>query len=119
MTSREGARGLPGNNQERKPQPAFTVTLKRQFRELVRAITRKPLAPQPAARRRRAEDTGKAFRMAARKIICRAVCLPAEAYAVATAYISDTLDWFNPWQHQDREAEENCTPPSSDLYPHL
>jgi hypothetical protein len=120
MTSREGTRHLPGDKQERKPRPAFTETLKRQFRELVKAITRKAPAPQPVQRRRRSEDTGRAFRLAAGKTLRRAARLPAEAYVVATAYLSDTLDWLTQWHHHDSDPDEDFQPSVSDhLYPHL
>jgi hypothetical protein len=70
------------------------------FREVKKAITREVPAPQPTPRRRK-EDTGRAaFQMAARKITCRAVRIPAEAYAAATAYLWDTLDWLHQW-HSD------------------
>jgi hypothetical protein len=36
--------------------------------------------------------------MAARVTLRRAARLPAEAYAVATGYLCDTLDWLNLWQ---------------------
>ena len=106
MISREGARHLPGDNQERKPRPAFTETLKRQFREMVKAITDKPRPREPTQPRRRTEDTGRAaFRMAARKIMRRAVRIPAAAYAAAT-YLWDTLDWLNPWQNDTASTSE-------------
>src|SRR5713101_8130656 len=101
MTSREGTRHLPGDDQERKPRPAFRETLRRQFRELGKTITDKAPAPEPKQRRRRTEDTGRAaFQMAARKIMHRTVRLPADAYAAATACLWDTLDWLNQW-HSD------------------
>jgi hypothetical protein len=110
MISREGARHLLGDNQERKPRPTFAETLKRQFRELMKAITNKPPAPQPVQRRRRTEDTGTAFRMAARKMMRRAARIPAAAYS-ATVYLWGTLDWLNPWQHDassTSELDEDC-----------
>ena len=119
MTSREGTRHLPGDDQERKPRPAFTETLKRQFRELVKAMTHSPPAPEPQPRRRRTDDTGRAaFRTAAGKIVRRAARLPAAAHAAAT-YLWDTLDWLNQWHHQDDIAEDVQPAPSEHLYPHL
>jgi len=49
--------------------------------------------------------------------------LPAEAYAAASAYLFDTLDWMNPWHHEPDpqdcpEADETATPQGY-LYPHL
>ena len=107
MISREGARHLPGDNQERKieTRPRFTEMLKRQFRAVMNAITNKLPAPQPVQRRRRTEDTGKAFRMTARKMMRRAARIPAAAYT-ATAYLWDTLDWLNPWQHDASTTSE-------------
>jgi hypothetical protein len=105
MISREGVRHLPGDNQERNPGPTFTETLKRQFRAVMNAITNKLPAPQPVQRRRRTEDTGKAFRMTARKMMRRAARIPAAAYT-ATAYLWDTLDWLNPWQHDASTTSE-------------
>jgi hypothetical protein len=105
MTSQEGTRHLPGDNQERKQRPAFTETLKRQFREMVKAITDTHPAPHPIQRRRRREDTGRAFRMTARKIVRRAARIPAAATA-AVAYLWDTLDWLNPWHHDASSTDE-------------
>jgi hypothetical protein len=123
MTSREGTRHLPGDEQERKPRPAFIETLKRQFRAAVNAITHESPAPQLVQRRRGSEDTGRAFRMAARKAMRRAARLPAEAYASATAYLSDTLDWLNPWNNDAASGSElaedyDQQPPAQHLYPH-
>lgn len=98
MISREGTRPLPSDNQARKTRPTFTETLKGQFRALMNAITNQRLTPQPVQRRRRTEDTGKAFRRTARKMMPRAARIPAAAYR-ATAYLWDTLDWLNPWRH--------------------
>jgi hypothetical protein len=122
MISREGARPLPGDNQERKPRPTFAETLKRQFHAVMNAITNKLPAPQPVQRRRRSEDTGKAFRMAARKIMRRAARIPAAAYT-ATAYLWDTLDWLNPWHNEtDSTSELNEDFHHTEqhyIYPHL
>jgi hypothetical protein len=41
--------------------------------------------------------------MAAKAILRRAVRLPAQAYAVATGYLGDTLDWMNPYWPPDAE----------------
>lgn len=71
MISREGTRNLPGDNRERKTaaRPRFTAMLKRQFRELVKAITPKAPAPQPTQqRRRRGEETRGGFRQFARTL---------------------------------------------------
>jgi hypothetical protein len=72
----------------------------RLFREVTKVITGQAPAPQMKQRRRR-EDTGRAtFQMAARNIMSRTIRLRAEAYAAATAYLWDTLDWLSQW-HAD------------------
>ena len=43
-------------------------------------------------------ETDKAFVMAARATLRRAVSIPRQAYTAATAYLADTLDWLNLWQ---------------------
>jgi hypothetical protein len=113
MISPEGTRHLPGDNQERKikARPRLAETLKREFRALVRAITHHAPAPQPTARRRSTEDTGKAFRMTARKIMRRTARIPSAAYAAATSYLWDTLDWLNPCRYEVGSAGE----PDEDL----
>lgn len=89
---------------------------------MVNALTRHHPAPEPTPPRRRPEDTGRAaFRMAAGKIVRRAVRLPAAAYAAAT-YLRDTLDWLNLW-HDDAASSEfadeyDQQPPAQHLYPH-
>lgn len=107
MRSREGPRHLPGENQERKTETRAGM-LKRQFRALVKAITHKAPGSQPAARRRRTEETGKAFRMTARTVV-RRTRIPAAAYRAA-AYIWDTLDWLNPWHDagSTNEVDADC-----------
>jgi hypothetical protein len=44
--------------------------------------------------------------MAAKAILRRVVRLPAQAYAVATGYLGDTLDWMNPYWPPDAEHME-------------
>lgn len=129
MTSREGAGNLPGDKQEPKPGTlprGGTVfqsgTITRLFRDLAKALTPKAPAPEPEPRARRKgdEDTGRAFRMTARQIMRRAARIPAEAYAKATAYLADTLDWLNQWHHTADDFTEDVQPAPTDyLYPHL
>ena len=50
----------------------------------------------------------------------RAARIPVEAYATATAYLTDTLDWLNQWHQHDDEANDDFrSAPSDHLYPHL
>lgn len=120
MISREGARNLPGDNQERNHRAAFTETLRREFRAAVNAITHKAPTPEPKpSRRKRTDETRGGFKMAAR-ITHRAARLPHEAYARAEAFLSHTLDWLNQWHHHDHDAHEDFqAAPSDHLYPHL
>jgi hypothetical protein len=107
---------------DRKPG-AFTEAIKKLFREVKTALTCKAPAPQPS--RRRTEDTGRAaFQMAARKIMRRAVRFQTQAYAAASAYLWDTLDWLNQWHsdpltHYDPASEDVDTGPSNHLSLHL
>jgi hypothetical protein len=83
------------------------------FRAAVKAIAaRDPDAPQPR-RSRRSGETGKAFTMAARTVMHRAVRLPPQAYAAATAFLADTLDWLGLWQHDPAAAGELTDDPAA------
>ena len=44
--------------------------------------------------------------MAARATLRRAVSIPREAYAAATAFLADTLDWLNLWQDNAENADQ-------------
>ena len=50
--------------------------------------------------------------MTARKIVRRAAQLPAEVYAAASGYLSETLDWLNLWHSNHAPVDE----PLADLY---
>jgi len=58
-------------------------------------LTKPADAPEPKARRRRTGDAAE-FRKASANILARTERLPAAAYAAVT-FLSDTLDWLNPW----------------------
>ena len=76
--------------------------------------------PSPERNRKRREETGHAFRITARKLLRRVVRIPTEAYARATAYLADTLDWLNQWHNHDEHLTEDVKPAANDdLYPHL
>lgn len=81
-------------------RPSFTGNVRELFRKAKDALTRKSPAPEPQPARRRKEDTGGLFKLA-RRILRRAPKLPAEAYAPALAFLSDTLDWLNLWGNDD------------------
>jgi hypothetical protein len=51
----------------------------------------------------------------------REVRVPTEAYATATAYLADTLDWHNQWHQIESDGiDEDFRPaPRDHLYPHL
>jgi hypothetical protein len=61
--------------------------------------------PQPTQRRRSGE-THKGFGAAARAALGRAARIPPEAYAAATAYLSDTLDWLNLWDSNAESSDD-------------
>jgi hypothetical protein len=73
------------------------------FRQAVKAITRRTEdEPRPQTRRRRGESD-RAFRMTARAAL-RRVARP-QAFASATAYLADTLDWLNLWANGNDDSE--------------
>jgi hypothetical protein len=100
----------------------FAETLKRQFREAVNALTRHDHAPQPAQRRRRTGEASGGFILAARQIMRRSVGVPEAAFA-AIAFLSETLDWLNPWHHEtmnfDGDDEDFHATEQQHIYPHL
>lgn len=69
-------------------------------------------------KRKRRGEIGSAFRMAARKLVRRALGIPAAAYHRAALYLADTLDWLNLW-HDNGEnlTEDTQTGPRDHLYP--
>jgi hypothetical protein len=79
--------------------------IKALFRDAIKALTRRA-DDEPQPRRSRRGETDRAFVMAAKAIARRAVQLPSEAYAVATAFLSDTLDWLNLWHHDSAGTDE-------------
>jgi hypothetical protein len=92
-----GAARHLGNRTGRNPAAA----LKAAFRQVVKAITRREEhEPKPQTRRRRGESD-RALRMTARATLRRAPRLPPQAYAAASMYLADTLDWLNLWQEGD------------------
>ena len=95
-------------------------TMKRLFRDAIKAIARRDPEQQPKRRRRRGgEDTSRAFTMA-KKILRPVFRYPAAQKALA--FLADTLDWLHLWQH---DADSNLTeeihhhPEQNHLFPHL
>jgi len=123
MMSRQGA-GSPAG-EKREPDtgtPARALfqpgAIKQLFRAVKNALTRN-LGLAPEVKRKRREDAGRAFRMSARKLLRRALRIPAEAYDRATTYLSDTLDWLNQWHDHDGHMTDDVkTAANDDLYPH-
>jgi len=73
----------------------FAAILKEQFRQVASALTRHATEP---TEERRTGDTRGGFRAAAAEFARRAVSIPDAAHA-AIAFLSDTLDWLNPFHH--------------------
>jgi hypothetical protein len=92
--------------------------IKQLFRDVKIALTGKD-EPAPEVKRKRRDETTRAFRMTAGKLVRRAVRLPAKAYAKATAYLADTLDWLNLWYDHDHIPQDVEPAPTEHLYPHL
>jgi hypothetical protein len=81
-------------NQYRKTL-RFTAIIREQFRQFASALTRR--APEPEEEKRSGDARG-GFRVAAAEFARRAVLIPEAAYA-AIAFLSDTLDWLNPFHY--------------------
>jgi hypothetical protein len=93
------------------------------WKAVASAATRRGPEPQPKPRRRRREESGAAFRAAAKKILRRTVRLPAAAFTAA-AFLSDTLDWLNLWHGNEAaggdELADDCHDAGPNhLSPHL
>jgi hypothetical protein len=95
--------------------------LRQLFRAAVKAVTRRAEEPAPEPRRRRGGETGKAFAIVAKSVLRRVVRLPSNAYATATAYLADTLDWLNLWQDNaanDHWLDEDFSAKQDRNFPH-
>jgi hypothetical protein len=107
MMSSEGEGSLPGEKQKprgdnRGPNHYRKILriaemLTIEFHRIAQSLTHRAHEPRPAQRRR--EEKGGGFSLAATEIIRRIVPLPEAAYAAAVTFLSDTLDWLNPWHH--------------------
>jgi hypothetical protein len=112
------AGGRKENNRGTPARRFLPGAVKRLFREMKIALTGKE-EPAPDVKRKRRDETTRAFHMTARNLVRRTVRLPAKAYAKATAYLADTLDWLNLWHHHDPLAQDVQPAPTEHLYPHL
>jgi hypothetical protein len=108
----------------RQPLPAFTASQRappaRKFWKVIAGELVRRVHHALPPRRRRSEDTGRAFR-AATKIMRRVVELPAAAYAAAV-FLSETLDWLNLWHDNEAagdELDDDCHDGTNHLSPHL
>jgi hypothetical protein len=79
--------------------PGFAEAIRRQFREVVNALTRHVPTPELKQRRKRTEETTGGFILTATQIMRRSVGVPEAAFT-AIAFLSDTLDWLNPWHYE-------------------
>jgi hypothetical protein len=96
----------------------FGAAIKQLFREVKALLTAE--APAPQLRRRRRGETDRAFQIAAYKLMHRVAHIPLEAYARATHYLADTLDWLNQWHHHDNDThDEFQSTPNDRIYPQL
>ena len=100
----------------------YAETLRRQFREVVNTLTRHDHAPKPIRRRRRTEETTGGFILAAKQIMRRSVGVPDAAFA-AIAFLSETLDWLNPWHNEaisfSELGDDFHATEQQHIYPHL
>jgi hypothetical protein len=85
----------------------FSDLLKRQFRALVKALTKRAPSPQPQGRRRRSGETAGAFRLAARKILRPLNRLPV--IHQTTAFLKDTLAWLHLWDWNQNGDEHEAS----------
>jgi hypothetical protein len=97
--------------------------LKRQFRTVMKAVTRRAPVPQPQTRRRGGTgEMGRSFLLAARNLLRPIARLPV--ISQATAFLHDTLAWLHLWNWNenanDHEACEGTgTREENHLSPHL
>jgi len=79
--------------------------LRRQFREIMQRLTHRSPAPEPKPRRRRAGETGRGFRLAARKITrhaVRSILTPLAQSIPLPGW--DVLSWLQQWAECDKPA---------------
>src|SRR5580658_9537316 len=102
---RLGDRGVPRPDNDRTEirKERFLDTMRRQFRAVMKALTRPECQPDPKPRRRRGEDTGRHF-SAAQSIFRRvARFLPLPALNPAW----DPFTWLRIWEHSEAAARDD------------
>jgi hypothetical protein len=100
----------------------FAETLRREFSRAMKALTQRDDEPKPQPRRKKSgQDTTGGFTLAARQIMSRKVRLPVAAYAVAIEFLADTLDWLNPFHHDEFDGaviDQEFQPREHDQFSH-
>jgi hypothetical protein len=107
-TDKDSAKdGCPPAQPVLQSRHGIAAIIKNLFRYTMRQLTHKTPAPAPTSRRRSTtEDGGRAFKIAARKIMRRVISLPPIAYLAAL--VSDNpLDPANPYWHDPATSEES------------
>lgn len=108
MTARGTPSVLWAENKTAAPAPAKPHSspareLRVQFREAARAVIQR-LAHSPAPRRKRRDETGRGFRIAATPVTSRPPMPPAISRAVV--FLEHTLDWLHLWNwNQDTQLD--------------
>jgi len=79
--------------------------LRREFRAVMKILTR---GPEPRSRRRRrAEETGRSFRLVARSLLSPLAHIPA--IVTIAGFVHDTLTWLHLWEwNENAERDESC-----------
>jgi hypothetical protein len=75
------------------------------FSHVAKVLARGDDRPEPQPRRK-SDDSGKGFGMAAKTILRRAAAVPSDAYTAASGYLFATLDWMNPFHHDAENIAE-------------
>jgi hypothetical protein len=112
--SETGPSRLDGFSSRQTRNQPIREAIKGLFKSAAKALARPDDEPKPEPRRKRGGDTDKAFGLAWRAVLRRAVTKSravaqsraanaahdrtAGAYVRATMYLADTLDWLNLWQ---------------------
>jgi hypothetical protein len=94
------------------PRAANSGTLRRLFRQAVKALTgREAEAPKPKKSGRRRDDTGRQFISTANRLTHLRV-----RAAAALPWLADTLDWLNLWQPGGTELIDDLSQSAANNY---